>query len=405
MARTLKVFISSTSSDLEEHRRAVSDALKRLDQLSVDMKFFAALPGAPLAECRRLVADSDAVVVIVAHRYGWVPSQEEGGDGKKSVTWHEIDTALGVDKPLFTFLVDPGYPWTLAKEQDRLVEAQTLDEVEKIARAVWGLRDFKKALGGMAVRDLFSTPDDLAAKVTASIAKWLLRTGALRNASQAYGLLVLEIAQEHRYLNPEGDFRITSTYRVLNTSNRGVSALLPDATSFLVVDPEALETTTTIECAIRETSAGPATIAIEQKSFNPVRTQKIDGQDRPLTRVSWRPKISPALRPGSPLTYTCTVETRGTEQAAFSAGGTFAGIASPYPVNCLAFACHAPPGYRIDRPHFKTFLRTEDGDSPVIDNLPAPVFESDDRVVTWVFEGDVVQILVNYLVQLRFVAS
>ena len=51
------------------------------------METFVAEPRSQLEVCRSKVAESDAVVVIVAHRYGWVPSVQEGGDGRKSVTW------------------------------------------------------------------------------------------------------------------------------------------------------------------------------------------------------------------------------------------------------------------------------------------------------------------------------
>jgi hypothetical protein len=402
-SRTLKVFISSTASDLDEYRTEVLDAVMRLDQLPVDMRFFGARPSPPLAECRKLAASADAIVVIVAHRYGWVPSTAEDGDGEKSVTWHEVDAARAVGRPVFAFLVDPAYPWTLPKEQDRLVDARTWEEVQEIARAVWGLGRFKEDLGTAVVRDLFSTSDDLAAKVTAAIARWLLGSGALGNVSPAYGLSVLEIAQQHRYLNDGGDFRIAISYRVLNASEFGVSLLLPDSVSFLVPDPRALEAATTIECAIGEGTGGPASIAPEQIAFAALRTQKVDGQDRTLTRISWRPRVTPAIRPGGVLSYTCTIATKGTETAAFSAAGSFAGFATAYPVSRLAFTCHAPSGYRIDRTHFTTFLRTEDGASPEVAGLPPAVLGDDDRTITWSLEQESVRILVNYLMQLRFI--
>ncbi len=400
--RTLEVFISSTATDLDEHRQKVFGAVMRLDQVPVDMRFFGARPDTPLAECRRLAASSDALVVIVAHRYGWVPSPAEGGDGEKSITWHEVDAALAASRPVFAFLVDPDHPWTLAREQDRLVEAQTWTEAQEITRAVWSLRRFKQALRAMT-RDLFSTPDDLASKVTSSLARWLLDSGAKGTVSPAYGLSVLEISQDHRYLNDGGDFELTITYRVRNTSERSVSLLLPDSTSFLVADPRALEVATTIRCAIREASGGPVSIAPEQLSFGVVRTQKVDGTDRALTRISWRPRVTPSIHPGGTVTYACTIATKGTEQAAFSADGSFAGMGTPYPVGRLALTCRAPAGYRIDRTHFRTYLRTEDGGAPEIAGLPAAVLTDGDRTVTWALDDEAVHILVDYLMRLRFV--
>src|SRR5262245_63659455 len=114
----------------------------RLGQLPVSMKFFGARPGAPLAECQRLAASADAIVLIVAHRYGWVPSVAEGGDGERSITWHEFEAARAANRPAFVFLVDPTFPWTPAKEQDRLVATRTWDEAKEVTQAVWALRRF-----------------------------------------------------------------------------------------------------------------------------------------------------------------------------------------------------------------------------------------------------------------------
>ena len=140
-------------------------------------------------------------------------------------------------------------------------------------------------------------------------------------------------------------------------------------------------------------------------TFDAVRTQKVDGHDRTLTRISSQPKVTPSLRPGASLTYTCTIATKGTELAAFSADGSFAGIGTRYPVTRLEFACHAPPGYRVDRRHFATFLRTEDSSSPEIAGLPAAVLQDGDQTVTWTIEAEAVRILVNYLMQLRFIPA
>ena len=52
----LRVFLSSTATDLVEYRRIADDTLLRLQQQSVVMERFGALPGAPVNECERLAA-------------------------------------------------------------------------------------------------------------------------------------------------------------------------------------------------------------------------------------------------------------------------------------------------------------------------------------------------------------
>src|SRR6185369_14379597 len=90
---TYRVFLSSTGIDLEEHRKHVSDAVLRLKQAPVAMETFGARPGDPLSVCQQLAQDADALIAIVAHRYGWIPSIDDGGDGNKSITWFEVEAA------------------------------------------------------------------------------------------------------------------------------------------------------------------------------------------------------------------------------------------------------------------------------------------------------------------------
>lgn len=169
---SFRIFLSSTAVDLVEYREKASDAVLRLNQFPVDMKTFGARPGDSVEVCRRLAAEADAVIVIVAHRYGWVPTADEGGDGKKSITWIEVEAAHGAKKPVFAFLVDPEAPWDRSKEQDRLTTATTHGQIMEVAAAVQSLQDFKMFLQ-KGVRDTFTNADDLEAKVATSLANWL----------------------------------------------------------------------------------------------------------------------------------------------------------------------------------------------------------------------------------------
>jgi hypothetical protein len=402
--RVMRVFVSSTARDLEDYRARVTGVVLRLEQQPVDMKFFGAREGAPLAECRQLAAGADAVVVIAAHRYGHVPTPAEGGDGEKSITWHEVEAARAAGRPIFAFLVDPAYPWGREKEQDRLVDAQTWEQAQEITRAVWNLRRFKASLGSAETRDLFTTPDDLSAKVTSSLAGWLLRRGRRWRESQAYGLSVAEIRHEHRYLNDAGDFSMTIRYDVENTSDFNVSQLLYDSIAFLVDDAAELERTSTVDVSLEEAAAGRS-IAFEQRSFEVVHTQKLDGRDRALTRIYWRPRVAPALPPGGRLVYACTITTKGTERAAFEPSGSAAGFNTNYPAGRLGFTGHAPPTHRVDRAFLATYLRTEDGAAVSDEGVPPASLSADDRVITWTLEEGSVRVLVNYLLRLRFVPA
>ncbi len=173
MADNLRVLISSTAIDLEDHRKAVLDGILRLEHLPIAMEHFGAIARPPLEVCREKVLTSDVVVVTVAHRYGWVPSEEQGGDGEKSITWYEVDFALAEGIPVLAYLVDPAHPWLHPKEQDLLVDADSQKEAARIyknVRALKKLQAFLKSDANLTC-DFFTSPDDLAKRVVASLAQ------------------------------------------------------------------------------------------------------------------------------------------------------------------------------------------------------------------------------------------
>ena len=52
-SRPLRVFLSSTAKDLEQHRLRVGEALERMGNLSVRMETFGARPGTPVEAVER----------------------------------------------------------------------------------------------------------------------------------------------------------------------------------------------------------------------------------------------------------------------------------------------------------------------------------------------------------------
>ncbi len=177
--RVLDIFLSSTSEDLGEYRRAVIDALSRLGLVAaVRMETFGARPNAPLDVCREEVTRCDALIVLVGPRYGWVPSREEGGDGRRSITWYEVEWALDHECPVYAFMLDPSAPWSGPREQDRLISATTEAQSAEVWRAVRGLQEFREFLDRRTTREQFDTPDRLATRVTTSLFPWLLENAS-----------------------------------------------------------------------------------------------------------------------------------------------------------------------------------------------------------------------------------
>ena len=151
----MKVFLSSTYSDLVVHREAAARAIERLGQQGVRMEVFGARPLEPSSASVEEIGNADALVGIYAHRYGHVPP------GRSiSITEEEFVYAHEHNKPMFCFVVDGEYPWS----------PRHIDDQPGRDR----LREFKKRLQSIVVTDTFSSPEDLAFKVSSSLGRFLL---------------------------------------------------------------------------------------------------------------------------------------------------------------------------------------------------------------------------------------
>ena len=176
------MFISSTSDDLKEHREQAAKAALASGFSPRMMEYFPASGHAPsLPACLEMVAEAEAVVVIVAHRYGWVPDDPANPDAK-SITWLECDHARHVtQKEVLAFLVDPDYSWPAELyESYRLVKdrnkptAEYLRIVEEVKRNEEKLGQFKSELSGY-FRGKFTDPASLHPLVSEALAAWRQR--------------------------------------------------------------------------------------------------------------------------------------------------------------------------------------------------------------------------------------
>ena len=125
------VFISSTVEDLKPFRTAAREAATRARFLPEMQEYFVASGDKPpLDECLARVSKADVVVVIVAHRYGWVPPNQVSGNCK-SITWLECEEAVRRRKEILPFIVDKKAEWPM----DLREAYRTMAATEEIGRA------------------------------------------------------------------------------------------------------------------------------------------------------------------------------------------------------------------------------------------------------------------------------
>ncbi len=161
----VSVYVSSTYLDLVAHRAALKVELERAGYDVESMERYAAFPEPPLDRCLADVAACGCHVLILSHRYGYVPPQV--GDLGLSITEMEYDEAVRTKKPSFVFCVGDGWPWPPEfVDVPESESAQRLQRLKQQVQVAHGIRTF-------------TTPDDLTKQVLAALssyyAPWRLR--------------------------------------------------------------------------------------------------------------------------------------------------------------------------------------------------------------------------------------
>lgn len=175
--RNPTVFLSSTLEDLKPFRQAAIDAAVSVGFRLQATEYFGATTRPTVDESIARVTEADVLIVIVGHRYGWVPGGRAQGQ-TKSVTWLECEHAVKRGIEVLAFVVDEDAKWPAElQESFRLAEALNKGDfkpnlVEEVQRNATELKKFKLWLKSQGVFGTFSNPEDLGAKVTTALRDW-----------------------------------------------------------------------------------------------------------------------------------------------------------------------------------------------------------------------------------------
>ena len=152
MNKKYQVFVSSTYKDLKEERNGVITAVLGIGCIPVAMEQFPAAPVSQWDYIKKLIDESDYVVLIVAGCYG-----TEDRIDKKSFTEKEFDYAKSIGKPVLPFLV-------LNPEELKVSKSEKTESKRK------KLREFReKVENSGCLVNYYSNVDDLKYKVAASV--------------------------------------------------------------------------------------------------------------------------------------------------------------------------------------------------------------------------------------------
>ena len=154
MEQIRKVFLSSTSHELAEHRGKVIDALQGLDGWDViHMERFGARAWTADDFCLKKVRECDVFVGIAGFCYGSV--HEESG---KSFTEREYDEAIRTNKPRLMYVAPDDFE----------VKAKVLLADGNPDRQA----AFREAIDTQQIRDDFENPENLAKRVVVDLGNW-----------------------------------------------------------------------------------------------------------------------------------------------------------------------------------------------------------------------------------------
>jgi len=170
----MRIYLSSTYSDLTEHRAAVSRVLRQMGHEVIGMEDYVAEGARPLARCLQDVDTADLYVGVFAWRCGHVPAAVPPAP-RQSITESEFRRAAG-KRPL-VFLLDPKAPWP----------AQHIDAVAGTAEDAAAVKRLREELASQWLAGFFSTPEDLARQVSAAVYRREV-TDRLDSISAAPGL-------------------------------------------------------------------------------------------------------------------------------------------------------------------------------------------------------------------------
>jgi hypothetical protein len=143
-----RVFVSSTSKDLQAEREAIERALHQMrDAEFSGMEYFGSRPDKPKAVCLQEVSQGNVYIGIFAHRYGYI--DPESG---LSMTELEYRQARRTGIPCLIYLKDESVPIP-----DEYIETDPESKAK--------LEGLKQELRQEHVVTFFKNPDQLATRV------------------------------------------------------------------------------------------------------------------------------------------------------------------------------------------------------------------------------------------------
>jgi tetratricopeptide (TPR) repeat protein len=175
--------LSSTFTDLKEHRQKAIEAISKLGYLPKVMEHTGAGAGADVIESSlNMVRDSVAYVGVISLKYGQTPLDPDRNPNRLSITELEFNEAIRLNRPILLFIMGDEHPVKRADIELESDKRKKLDafrerakrmrggsEVERVYEVFESLEQFSTA-AAIAIGRLVSNLDSSAAPIVAKLA-------------------------------------------------------------------------------------------------------------------------------------------------------------------------------------------------------------------------------------------
>jgi tetratricopeptide (TPR) repeat protein len=176
------IMLSSTFTDLEEHRQKAIEAIAKYDYMPRVMEFSGARVGADVIETSlQMVRDAAAYVGIISHKYGQTPSDGALNPDGLSITELEFNEAMRLNRPIILFVMSDKHKLTKADIEVDSGKQKKLDDFRERA---------KRMRSGSEVHRVYGTFESLE---------------QFKDVAIAIGNLVRDLGQSVPSANPVGD--------------------------------------------------------------------------------------------------------------------------------------------------------------------------------------------------------
>jgi tetratricopeptide (TPR) repeat protein len=182
------IMLSSTFTDLKEHRLKAKLAIEKLGFHAVGMESGGAQVADVIAASLKYVRDSAAYVGIITKKYGQTPHDPDRNSDERSITELEFDEAMRLGRPILLFIMADDHLLLAADVEPDPAKREKLEEFTKRAKLMHSDSKVER------VWETFSSLPDFAEKVSHAIGNLAIELALEDYIARSGGLTIPEKA-------------------------------------------------------------------------------------------------------------------------------------------------------------------------------------------------------------------